>query len=163
MIKNKIIWVIDILLVGAVLLAILWLIGYTNPQVISPIDNLITEKNSVLFSVGSADYILIDDNLDFSSPETVYVKDNSKITLEPGVYYWKIRDNGINEIRTLTILSKIDLGIVSSGDFYEIVNYGNINLNVEVYDENKKVGDFELQVLESQKIDGNKFIGGQNE
>lgn len=163
MIKNKIIWIVDILLVGAILLTALWLIGYTNPKIISPIDNFVTEKNSVLFSISSVEYILIDDNLDFSSPETVYVKDNAKITLEPGTYYWKIKDNNISEIRTLTILSKIDLGVVSSGDYYNIVNYGNINLNVEVYNENTKVGDFELGVLESRKSDGDKFIGVQNE
>lgn len=164
MIKNKkIIWAIDIFLVGTMLLAILGYIGYVSPQVIAPIDNFVSDKNTILFSVGSSEYILIDDNLDFSSPEKVYVKDGAEITLIPGKYYWKTKNNDFNEIRTLDILSNIDLKIVSVGEEYNIVNSGNLDLNVEVYDNQTKVGEFDLSPLQNKEMNGTKFIGAQYE
>lgn len=159
---KKIVWIVDVLLVGAILLTALWLIGYTHPRVIFPIDNLISDENSVIFSINKGEFILIDDNIEFSSPEQVFVKDGAIINLNPGIYYWKIKTNGINEIRKLTILSKIDLKIIKSGDAFSLVNGGNLPLNVEVYDNQEKINNFELSVSESKESNGTKFIGAQN-
>jgi len=157
------IFAIDSILIGASLIIILGLIGYVQPRVISPIDNLITNEKTVIFSINNGESILIDDNPEFSSPEQVYIRDNALITLKPGVYYWKIKKDNINEIRKLTIVSKVDLKIIKAGDIYNLVNGGNTRLNVEVYDNQTQINKFELSVLEDKTTNGTKFIGTQNE
>ena len=161
--ENKTIYTIDMVLVGLGVVLLLGLIGYSTPRVIAPIDNLTTADSFVLFSIDNANSIFIDDNINFSSPEEIIVEDNIKINLEPGFYYWKIKSVGRSEIRTLNILSEVDFRIKKSENGYDITNAGNVNLNVEVYDNNTKVGNFDLAVDEAKESNGDKFIGGQNE
>lgn len=160
---KKYVLLIDMVLIVGSLLTVAGFVGYSRPLVIAPIDDYITQNNSVLFEFEKAELILIDDNLEFSSPMEVYVKDNIMINLEPGVYYWKIVGVLESEIRELTVLSKIDLRVKDAGDGkYEVVNSGNKNLDVEIYEHGKLTGKIVLETDEGKEVSGDKFIGGEN-
>lgn len=159
---KKIIYSIDVLIVGASLILLLGAIGYTRPMIIAPLDNFTTSNNFVLFSVENANLILIDDNPDFTSPDEISVRDNAEINLKPGFYYWKIKSMGKSEVRTLNILSEINLKLKQSDEGYDVINAGNTNLNVDVYNNETKIGSFDLGVFEKENSAGNKFIGSKD-
>ena len=162
---KKTILVIDLVLVVGSLALIAWLVGYSQPLVIAPIDGYTSTDGSILFEFEKADLILIDDNLDFSSPQRIYVEDNLVINLKPGVYYWKVSGALESDVRELTIESEIDLKLKESGtkDVYEVVNSGNERLNVDVYDHGLLSGNIILEKDESSEVSGTKFIGRQDE
>ena len=67
--KEKHINKIDALVLVFSLFGVLFLVGYTQPLVISPVDDFSTSERGVLFSFENAEVILIDDNLEFSSKD----------------------------------------------------------------------------------------------
>ncbi|MEK6847025.1 MAG: hypothetical protein AABY16_02565 [Nanoarchaeota archaeon] len=161
---NKFILVIDAILILGSLFAVWYLVGYARPLAIAPLDDYTTSDNLVLFEFEKADLILIDDNLDFSSPREIYVQNDILITLEPGIYYWKVVGALESEVRQLTIESDVDLKIRESQDGnYEVVNAGNTELEVDVYNHGRLTGKVVLGVDESSDEEGDKFIGGENE
>jgi len=134
--------------------------GNGQPVSLSPPDGFQTENRFVLFEFENAKTILIDDNIEFSSPEKYNVKNNFVINLKPGVYYWKIE--GEREIRQFTIESEVSLKLRDKGEGkYEIVNAGNENLNVDVYQFGKLKENVILDVYQSKEVSGNQFIGGK--
>jgi len=163
--NKKHILVLDLIMVVGTLLVITVLVGYGRPLVISPLDDLTTTNASVLFSFEALNevLILIDDNMEFTSPEEIYVQDNLVINLKPGEYYWKIESGFTSEIRKLTIESEVELKLKKLEDGYEVVNSGNVRLNVDIYDGDILVGDVVLDVDESEEVSGTKFVGGQDE
>lgn len=161
--KDRHIYAIDLALVAGTLIVIIGLLGYAQPLVIAPIDELSTLNSSVLFEFEKAEVILIDDNIDFSSPDEIYAKDNLVINLKPGKYYWKVSGTFESEIRTLTILSNVDLKLKEKEDKYEIVNSGNERLNVDVYRNSTLIGNVILERDESSVEKADKFIGRQDE
>ena len=160
---NKKILAIDLVLVAGSLLLTAYLVGYARPLVIAPTDDFETTNTAVLFDFDKANKILIDDNLDFSSPEVIYAKDDLVINLKPGTYYWKVEGALSSEIRSLTVISEIDLKIKESGDKFSIVNSGNTRFNVDVYEYGKLKGKIVLEKDEESEANGTKFIGSQNE
>lgn len=161
-IKNKHIIVIDLIILVGTLIAVISIIGYVRPLVIAPIDTFETINTNVLFEFEKAELILIDDNIEFSSPQKYYAENNLVINLKPGKYYWKL-DGVINsEIRELTIISEVDLKLKESENMYQLVNAGNLELDVEVYDKGKLIKNIILIVDEEKQISGDKFIGGEN-
>jgi hypothetical protein len=161
---HKTILLIDFIAVVGTLVALVIIVGYASPLVISPIDNLNTTNSSVLFEFQNADLILIDDNPQFSSPQEIYVQDNLVINLKPGTYFWVAQGLVPSEIRSLTIQSEINLKIKKSQDGpLQIVNSGNANLNVDIYENGKLASSVVIDVDESKEVSGNKFIGKQNE
>lgn len=141
-----------------------FIIGYTSPLVIGPLDDLNTTNTAVLFEFEKAGAILIDDNPSFTSPEKIYTENNLVINLKPGVYYWKVEGVFPSEIRKLTIESEIELKLreKSGEEKYEIVNAGNTELNIDIYDNEKFTGSIILEVDDSKSVEGTKFIGGEN-
>lgn len=162
-IKDKHIYAIDFAIIVGTLIVLIGIAGYARPLVIAPINELNTTSTSVLFEFKKAEMVLIDDNLEFTSPDKIHAKDNLVINLKPGVYYWKVSGALESEIRTLTILSKVDLKLRSAGDEFEVVNAGNIGLNVDIYDNETLVGNIKLERDESRNVSGTAFVGGQNE
>jgi len=162
MIGRKKILAIDFVLVVGSLLLIAGFVGYSRPLVIAPLDDLSTTNTGVLFSFEKAELVLIDDNLDFSSPTEIYVEDNLVINLVPGVYYWKAVGVLASDVRKLTIESEVDLKLQEDGENYEVVNSGNTELNVDIYNNGKLSGNVILGVDESEEVSGTKFIGGQS-
>ncbi len=161
---DKKILVIDLVLIVGSLMIIAGVVGYARPLVIAPIDELITTNNSVLFVFEKGERILIDDNIGFSSPQVYEVMDDIVINLKPGFYYWKVEGALDSEIRQLTIQSYLDLRLKESrnGDF-ELVNAGNAELNVEVYEDGELKENVVVGIDESHESDGDKFVGRQNE
>ena len=162
--KNKHIYAIDLVLIIGSLISVLFLVNYSTPLVISPLNNYETTETAILFSIEKADSILIDDNSDFTTPEEYSVSDGAEINLKPGIYYWKAVGISSSETRTLTINSEIDLRLekLDNGN-YDVVNAGNTRLNVEAYNGTKLVDEFKLDVSEKEVSSGNKFIGSQGD
>jgi hypothetical protein len=162
MINKKHIYLLDVLIIGISLAAVLGIIGYTKPLVIAPLDDTITSDNLVLFEFEKAKKIMIDDNLQFSSPEEIYVENNLIVNLKPGKYYWKVEGTRESEIRELTILSEVDLQLREKKEKYEVINAGNTKLDVEVYENGSLKDKLLLDIDESRDVKGEKFIGEQN-
>ena len=154
---------IDFILIGISAVILLGLVGYAQPLVISPINGLVTDNSSVLFSFGKADTIMIDDNEDFTSPLLIRAEDNLVVTLEPGKYYWYIEGVRESEVHTLTIMSKVDLRLKPSGEDYEVVNAGNVRLDVSVYNGTELKEEKTLDKGSSFNSSGSLFVGGQSE
>jgi hypothetical protein len=165
MINSKHILILDLVVVIGSLFVIAGFVGYSQPLVISPIDDFETTDTSVLFGFDNGEAILIDDNLEFTSPLIIYAEDNMVINLKPGTYYWKVEGVIDSEIRSLTIVSEIDLKLRESGTEgkYEIVNAGNTVLNVEIYRGENLEDEVVLGVDESKEVSGTKFVGGQED
>jgi len=148
----------DLVLIGISLVALLFVVGYVRPLVIAPIDEYESDGD-VLFEIQKADVLLIDDNVEFSSPDEYNVEDGMEISLEPGDYYWKVVGVWGSEVRSLTIKSVVDLVLVDIGDGFGVVNGGNVGLNVDVYDGGELVEKVRLGVGDVVG-DGDKFVGG---
>jgi len=149
---------IDLAIIIGSLLILIGAIGYTRPLVISPVDGLET-IDSVLFSIDNAEKIMIDDNIDFTSPLEYRVVDGLEIELEPGKYYWKAVGVFGSRIRTLTVNSVVSLKLERKGEDYEVVNSGNVVLDVDVYDKDELVNSFVLGRSEGRVSSGSKFEG----
>jgi len=162
-ITKKHIYAIDFAIIVGTLITLIGVVGYARPLVIAPINELNTTSTSVLFEFEKAEMVLIDDNFEFTSPDKMYAKDNLVINLKPGVYYWKVSGALESEIRTLTILSKVDLKLRSAGDRFEVVNVGNVGLSVDIYDNKTLVGNIKLERDESRNVSGTAFVGRQDE
>jgi hypothetical protein len=162
---NKIKYTIDVVLISFSLIVVLLFFNNITPMAIAPLNNEEVSTNSVLFEIRNANYILIDENENFSSPEKIFLENYLEVSLSPGTYYWKIYDDRINEIRKITVLSKVDLTLRksenSSDDLFEVINSGTEKLNVDVYDKDVFVESFSLDSLDSVVKNGTKFIGGK--
>ena len=138
----------------------------TGPVLNSPENGSIISQ-AVLFSFDYGNILMIDDNLNFSHPREFNVEDNLQITLEPGIYYWRVIGEGDkkSEIREFTIQSRVELKLrkSESDGIYEVVNAGNTKLKVDVYEGGQLTGKIVLDVSGSENAQGNKFIGGQAE
>ncbi|NCN99290.1 hypothetical protein COY00_03660 [Candidatus Pacearchaeota archaeon CG_4_10_14_0_2_um_filter_35_33] len=160
---KKIILGIDFFILAGTLALIVFSVGYVQPLLIAPQDGYESNNGAVLFSFEKADVILIDDNIDFSSPDEYHVEDNLVINLKPGVYYWKAVGVLPSEIREFKINSEISLKLKQDGEGYEVVNAGNERLNVDVYSEGKIIGNVVLDVDGSEGVFGDKFVGRSDE
>ena len=157
---NKHILMVDAILILGSLLTVALFVGYAQPLAIAPLDNYLTSNASVLFQFKGADHIFIDDNLEFSSPDTIFVENDALVTLKPGVYYWKVVGAFESEVRQLTVQSQIDLRLRDLGnETYDVVNSGNDPLSVDIYEQGVLSGNVVLDVDESSKQSGDKFVG----
>jgi len=153
---------IDLAVIVVTIFSLIFAVGYISPMIISPINNLKTSDSNIMFSIEKADYILIDDNLDFTTPEKYPLAEGTKINLEPGKYFWKAVGVFDSEIRTLTIESEVDLQLRKiSDESYSVYNAGNVNLNIEVYNGTSLIETKKLPVDKSAKLTGTKIIGEQ--
>ena len=156
---------IDFVVIALTLVGALGVIGYVTPKVISPLSDISTTNSSVLFSFDKANTIMIDDNLDFSSPEVIRAENNLVVSLKPGVYYWKIKGITESVVHKLTIVSNVDLKLQASGQNdsqYEVTNAGNVPLNVEIYNNSALENNITLLVGNSANSSGTLFIGREN-
>lgn len=158
---NKKVYTIDGILIVGSIFVLIFLIGYSTPLIISPVDEL-ESKGDVLFSVENAEVILIDDNLEFTSPQEYVVSDDLEIKLEPGTYYWKAKGLLESDIRRLTINSVVDLRLKKRDKGYDLVNAGNVVLDVDVYNGTELVEEFSLDTDRKKGIFGSKIFGRKN-
>jgi hypothetical protein len=153
---------IDLVLIVVTVGVLLFLVGYSRPLVIAPLDNFETTDRDVLFEFERGDVLLIDDNSDFTTPDEYRISEGDTVKLMPGTWYWKV--NGVlgSEIRTLTVKSKVELKLVETEEGVSVVNAGNVGLNVEVYDDDELIEKKRLGVGE-QSGEGDKFVGEYDE
>lgn len=155
---------IDLVVIIISLTILIFLVGYMQPLVIAPVDSHETTGEGVLFSIDKADLLLIDDNIDFTTPDEYPFKEGLKIHLEPGNYYWKAKGLFESEVRTLTILSKVEFELKQVDEFnYGVFNAGNVRLNVDIYNGTEFVGNKKLDAKKSIPLIGDKFIGSYDE
>jgi len=151
---------VDAVLIVISLVVVMGLIGYARPLVIAPLDDYASTEGEILFSIEKADKLLIDDNLEFSSPTEYLLGDGLEINLDPGVYYWKAVGVVSSKVRTLTINSEVNFELKELGDGYGVVNVGNVRLNVDVYSGDELIEKVKLNPDEEARAEGDKFVGG---
>ena len=151
---------IDLIIIIVSLLVLMTVVVYSRPLIIAPIEDYESIDKSVLFFIEKADKLLIDDNMDFTTPDEYFMKDGLRINLEPGKYYWRAVGALQSEIRTLTINSVVSLKLrETEEEGFEVVNIGNVELIVEVYNGTRLVEKVRLGIEENIKSDSDKFIG----
>lgn len=153
--KNK----IDFAVITLSAISLMFVIGFAQPLVISPIDNYKTTDTQILFSIEKGDKLLIDDNIDFTSPDEYDVADGLELEFSPGKYYWKVVGLTQSEIRTLTIESEVSLELIEDENNFSVVNSGNMDLLVDIYDGDDLIEKRKLGVGEETTGLGNKFLG----
>ena len=159
---------IDAVIIVLTIVSLVAVGGYVSPLVIAPLDKFETTNTDILFSIEKADVLLIDDNIEFNSPEEYSVEEGQKIELRPGTYYWKGVGIVSSEVRTLTIKSLVSLELQeNSDDEFDVVNAGNVALDVEIYDGEELIESVKLGVgeeIESSREDNeSKLIGRYDE
>jgi len=160
----KTIYKIDLAVIVGSLIILMAVVGYVQPRVIAPLDDYETLDTEILFSIKKAESLLIDDNLDFTTPDEYLIEDGMKIDLKPGTYYWKAVGILDSEIMTLTIKSEVSLELRElEGDGYGVFNVGNVRLNVDVYNGTELVESVKLDVNEEVVAEGTKFVGDYDE
>lgn len=157
---RSLVYTIDAVLVVGTLVLVAWAFLYATPVLASP-ENGFTTTGAVLFSFEKGDFLLIDDNAQFTSPERIPVNDQALISLSPGTYYWKVEGALSSEIRQVTVQSAVELKVRKSGNGYDITNGGNDDLSVDVYDKGILTGNIILSPDESNSVTGSKFVGRQ--
>ena len=134
---------------------------------IYPRANVDVNGNFVNINSINAKVILISENPDFTNPryiETDKVK-NISFDLKPGTYYWK-SDNGIVEgfKNEFTIDSKVAMNINKSENESDLVNVGNVKINISKGKDGVMVGRIILDTGESVEIeDKNESYTGRQE
>ena len=127
--KSKVFLIIDLILILGSLLSVFFIVGYTQPFAIAPLN----DGDSLIFVLPKIDYLLLDNNLKFDSPTTIFINDKG-INLEPGRYYMKIDSTESSEIREIKIEVDIVLKLKRLDDgFVGAFNVGNSALKVETY------------------------------
>ena len=155
----KLIYKVDLVLIVGSLIALIVAIGYVQPLVIAPLDDYETLETEIIFSIENADVLLIDDNIDFTTPDEYSIEDGMKIELEPGRYYWKAVGVLGSEVRTLTINSEVRLELRKIDEGYGVVNVGNVGLNVDVYNGTELVSKVRVGVGDVVEAEGDKIVG----
>jgi len=124
--------------------------------------------NVVKFDSAGANVIIISENPDFSNPRYLDLSETDSVSfsLKPGKYYWK-SDNGIIESfkGEFIIESKVGMIINRSEEESDLVNIGNVKINVTKSKKGIMIGHVILEPDEGEEIedDNEKYTGRQEE
>ncbi len=131
--NKKYILIADLILVFGSLISIFVLVGYAQPLVTAPLLGNSSEQ-SLIFAFDSADYVLIDDNFQFDSPDTFFA-DGESFVLKSGKYYVKSVYGLSSEVREIKTEVEITLELMKLEDgSLGVFNIGKSDLNVETYE-----------------------------
>lgn len=123
--SEKILIIESIFIVGA----LVYLFFSTAPRQIYPLQGMSILEPNFDFKIQNGDSILISRDKNFSYYNQLKV--GSSITLIPGVYYWKVKNNlRESEVYNFTIPSEVVLKLRKRNKTYELENSGNVDLNV---------------------------------
>jgi len=131
-----------------------------------PRANVNVNGNAVNLNSINAKLIMISENPDFSNPRYIDLSEikNQNLDLAPGKYYWKA-DNGIIEgfSGEFVIPTEVSLAINKTENDSDLVNIGNVKINITKEKGGVMVGRIILSPDESKKIDdnGEKYTGKQ--
>lgn len=147
---------------GIFLVLVLALIYFIYPKT-----NILVNGNFVDFNSINANVIIISENPDFSNPKYLDLSErkNISLNLRPGTYYWK-SDNGVVQglKNEFIIESEVGLNIERGENETDLVNIGNVKINVTKDENGVMVGHVILGPEESEKIeDSGKYTGRQTE
>lgn len=121
-------------------------------------------EQNYLFSFRSGSVILIDSDMNFKASERITAQDNLLIVLRQGVYYWKIEDAIPEDVILLNITEKsIGLKLRKSSEGYDVVNFNNASLNVDIYREGGLTGRVIVGEYEDNMVSKVVYVGGENE
>lgn len=126
------------------LLSVFFFVIFLSPNASYPRDNTIVGYNIIEFDFNNAEFVLIDDNPDFTSPIKFDLKERNttKIMLEPGTYYWKAVGILESTVRKFIIDSEVGLELKNQS----LKNTGNVILNVTEKTKEDVSGLFILEV-----------------
>jgi len=143
--------------------ALFLLIVVSGIYFIYPRTNALVSGNAVNFESGNANVIIISQNPDFSNPRIVDINKNVSLNLEPGTYYWKASNSLIEGwSKKLEIESEVGLKIEREENNSNLVNIGNVKLNVTKNNEGVMVGHIILEPDEKEEVeDKGEYIGRQ--
>lgn len=128
-IKKNILIIDSVLLAGA-FISLFLLIGYSQPLAVAPLSS---EQNNLLFTIPINNYVLIDDNSDFDSPQTLFIGET--LYLESGRYFLKFFDGTRSEIREISFELDVEIQLRRIGSQnLGFFNIGETDLLVDTYD-----------------------------
>lgn len=114
--------------------------------------------NAVKFDSNKAKIIILADNENFEDAR--YLNINEEIKLRPGTYYWKASNSFLKSFSgKFTIESEPALKIKDE----QLVNVGNVKINVTKNKDGKTIGYVVLEENESEKIENAHYTGRQDE
>ena len=117
--------------------------------------------NAVSFNSGNADVIIISENPDFSNPRYLDFGNESNLSfsLKPGTYYWKPANNFIlGMAKKFTIESGVGMKIEKQGNESDLVNAGDVKINVTKTKEGITIGYIILEPEEGEMIEDSDDI-----
>ena len=149
-----------ILVQGLFLFFIAGLIYYFYPTT-----NATVDKDWVNFNSINAKVIMISENPDFSNPRYLDLtqRKNISLNLNPGTYYWK-SDNGIIEglRHKFIVISEVGMKTDKSDNKTDLVNIGNVKINVTRNKEGVLAGNVILSPEQYEQIeDSGNYVGRQ--
>jgi len=149
-----------ILVQGLFLFLIAGLIYYFYPTTNATVDG-----NWVNFKAINAKVIMISENPDFSNPRYLDLtqRKNLSLNLNPGTYYWK-SDNGIIEgLRNeFVVVSEVGMKTDKTDNKTDLVNIGNVKINVSRNKEGVLVGNVILSPEQYEQIENSgNYVGRQ--
>ena len=133
-----------------------------------PKTNLSLEGNIVKFDSENTDVIILSENPDFSNSRYIEIEKGEEMSFElpPGKYYWKSSNNLIIGLKgEFEIKSEVGLEIERKENESDLVNIGNVKINVTKTKEGVMVGHIILEPEEEERIEdeNEEYIGGQTE
>lgn len=140
---------------------------FTAIYFVYPKTEVLVNGNIVSFNSINANVIMISENPDFSNPRYLDLSERKNITfdLEPGKYYWKADNSIIEGLKNeFTIDSEVGLGVNRNENETDLVNIGNVKINVTKDERGIMVGHIILEPDVSEDIDDSgQYIGRQDE
>jgi len=133
--------------------------------ILYPRTEITLNKDFVSFNSINANVIIISENPDFSNSKYLDLSERKNISLSlgPGTYYWK-SDNGFVQgmKNEFTIESEVGLNINRGENKTDLVNVGNVKINVTKDEKGVMVGHVILGPEESEEIeDSGEYTGRQ--
>lgn len=146
--------------------AVFLILVFSVLYLLYPRVNVEVDKDWVKFNSINAKVIMISENPDFSNPRYIEIEKgrNLSFNLKPGTYYWK-PDNGIvsglkNEFK---IEPEVGMKLEKEENETNLVNVGNVKLNVTKNKEGVMVGHIILEPEQAEKIeDSGVYIGRED-
>ena len=149
------------LIIEAIFLIVIIVAAY----VFYPRINLEVTGNRVNFKTINANVIVLSNNPDFSNSKFIDLEKTNSFDLNPGQYYWKASNGLINGLKKEFIIgSEVGMKIEREGEEPNLVNVGNVIVNVTKTKDGIFVGHVILEPDDSEEIEDEANItykGGQ--
>lgn len=130
---------------------LVYLFFSTTPSQIYPLQGMTIVEPNFNIEIENGEEVLISIDENFTNP--IILKEDSEITLLPGVYYWKVRSRfRESEVNNFTIKTHVGLDIKERKENYELQNSGNVDLNVT---KNKQgiTSNMALEIGQSEEVE----------